>query len=59
MKQVECAKVDPSTGCNQVIRGNSEQEVMQKAAEHAKQHGIRQMTPELMEKVKKNIREAA
>jgi predicted small metal-binding protein len=59
MKQVECAKVDPSSGCNQVIRGNTEQEVMQKAAEHAKQHGIRQMTPELMEKVKANIREAA
>jgi len=59
MKQVECAKVDPSSGCNQVIRGNTEQEVIQKAAEHAKQHGIRQMTPELMEKVKANIREAA
>jgi predicted small metal-binding protein len=59
MKQVECAKVDPSSGCKQVIRGANEQEVLQKAAEHAKQHGIRQMTPELMEKVKANIREAA
>jgi predicted small metal-binding protein len=58
-KIVECAKVDPSSGCNQVIRGATEQEVIQKAAEHAKQHGIRQMTPELMDKVKANIREAA
>ena len=40
-----------------VIRGATEQEVIQKATEHAKQHGIRQMTPELMEKVKANISE--
>jgi predicted small metal-binding protein len=59
MKMVECSKVDPSTGCNQVIRGATEQEVIQKATEHAKQHGIRQMTPDLMQKVKANIREAA
>src|SRR5262249_36141684 len=39
-KMVECAKVDPSSGCTHVIRGNTEQEVLQKAAEHAKQHGI-------------------
>ena len=58
-KIVECAKVDPSSGCTQVIRGSSEQEVLQKAAEHAKQHGIRQMTPEMMEKVKMNVRDAA
>ncbi len=58
-KIVECAKVDPSSGCNHVIRGANEQDVLQKAAEHAKQHGIRQMTPELMQKVKENIREAA
>jgi predicted small metal-binding protein len=58
-KIVECAKVDPSSGCKEVIRGTTDQEVMQKAAEHAKQHGIRQMTPEMMDKVKANIREAA
>ena len=58
-KMIECAKVDPSSGCKEVIRGTTDQEVMQKAAEHAKQHGIRQMTPEMMEKVKSNIREAA
>ena len=58
-KMVECSKVDPSSGCKEVIRGTTDQEVMQKAAEHAKQHGVRQMTPEMMEKVKANIREAA
>ena len=59
MKMVECNKVDPSSGCKQVIRGATDQEVMQKATEHAKQHGVKQMTPEMMEKVKANIREAA
>ena len=29
----------------------------QKAAEHAKEHGIRQVTPELIERVKTNIRD--
>jgi len=55
-KMVECAKVDPSSGCKQVIRGATDEEVMKNAAEHAKQHGIRQMTPEFMAKVKANIR---
>jgi predicted small metal-binding protein len=34
-----------------------QQEVLQKAAEHAQEHGIRQVTPELMERVKANIRD--
>ena len=58
-KIVECAKVDPSSGCQTVIRGTNEADLMQKAEEHAKQHGIRQMTPEMKAKVKANIREAA
>jgi predicted small metal-binding protein len=57
-KIVECSKVDPSSGCPFIIRGETEEEVMQKAAEHAKDHGIRQMTPELMQRVKENIHEA-
>ena len=56
-KVVECAKVDPSSGCTQVIRGNNDEEVMKNAMEHAKQHGIRQATPELMAKVKAAIRD--
>jgi predicted small metal-binding protein len=38
--------------------GRDEEEVLQKAAEHAKEHGIREVTPELMERVKANIRDA-
>jgi len=57
-KIIECSKVDPSSGCQHVVRGETEEEVLQKAAEHAKEHGIRQVTPELMARVKANIREA-
>lgn len=57
-KILECAKVDPSSGCQYIVRGATEEEVLRKAAEHAKEHGIRDMTPELMERVKANIREA-
>jgi predicted small metal-binding protein len=56
-KMVECAKVDPSSGCSHVIHGKDEQEVMRNAAEHAKEHGIRDVTPELSEKVKAAIRD--
>jgi len=55
-KILECAKVDPSSGCQHVIRGETEEEVLQKAAEHAKEHGIREVTPELMQRVKASIR---
>jgi predicted small metal-binding protein len=56
-KVVECSKVDPSSGCEHVVRGQTEEEVLKNAAEHAKQHGIREVTPELMAKVKANIRD--
>ena len=56
-KILECAKVDPSSGCEHVVRGDTEEQVLRKAAEHAKEHGIREMTPELMEHVKANIRD--
>ena len=56
-KIVECAKVDPSSGCTHVIRGNTEEDVLKKAAEHVKQHGIREVTPELKAKVKAAIRD--
>jgi predicted small metal-binding protein len=56
-KIVECAKVDPSSGCKHVIRGQTEEEILRRAMEHAKQHGIREVTPELMAKVKGAIRD--
>ena len=56
-KMLECAKVDPSSGCTHVVRGKDENEVMKNAMEHAKSHGIREVTPELMAKVKAAIRD--
>jgi predicted small metal-binding protein len=57
-KILVCAKVDPSSGCQHIIRGETEEEVLKKAAEHAKEHGIQEVTPELIERVKANIRDA-
>src|SRR5438128_7414152 len=34
-KIVECAKVDPASGCKHVVRGETEEEVLKKAGEHA------------------------
>ncbi len=56
-KVLECAKVDPSSGCTHVVRGQTEEELLKNAIEHAKEHGIRQVTPELMAKVKAAIRD--
>lgn len=56
-KIVDCGKVDPSTGCGHVVRGDTEEELMKNAAEHAKEHGIVEVTPELMERVRANIQE--
>jgi predicted small metal-binding protein len=56
-KIIECAKVDPSSACTHVVRGATEEEVLKNAAEHAKQHRIREVTPELMAKVKAAIRD--
>jgi len=58
-KIIECNKVDPSSGCKHVLRGKDEEEVLRKAAEHAKEHGIREVTPELLQKVRAAIRDAA
>ncbi|MEO7859907.1 MAG: DUF1059 domain-containing protein [Nitrospirales bacterium] len=56
-KAIECAQVDPSSGCTHIIRGNTEEEVLKKAMEHAKSHGIREATPELKAKAKAAIRD--
>ena len=57
-KIIECATVDPSSGCQHVVRGETEEEVLRNAAEHAKEHGIREVTPEMMAQVKAAIRDA-
>jgi predicted small metal-binding protein len=57
-KVLECAKVDPSSGCQHVVRGETEEEVLRKAGEHAKEHGIRDVTPQLIERIKASIHDA-
>jgi predicted small metal-binding protein len=56
-KILECSKVNPLGGCDYVMSGNTEEELLQNAAQHAKQHGISQLTPDLLQRVKANIHE--
>ncbi len=53
-KVIYCNKVNPSSDCNHVIRGESEAEIVQKAGVHAREHGL-EPTPELIEKVRASI----
>jgi predicted small metal-binding protein len=53
-KIIQCNKVNPSSECNHVIRGATEEEVLEKAKVHAKDHGM-EPTPELLEMVKAHI----
>ena len=51
-KFVNCNEVDPSSDCQQVIRGSTEEELRKNAAEHIKQHGLLEMNPELVARIK-------
>lgn len=54
-KIIDCGKVNPASGCGHIIRGETEEEALQKAAEHAQQsHGM-QPTPELLATVKQHM----
>lgn len=55
-KIVDCAKVNPASGCGHVVRGETEEELLKNAAEHAKTHDM-EPTPELLEMVKGHIEE--
>jgi predicted small metal-binding protein len=57
-KILECASVDPSSGCKYTARGKTEDEVLQKVTMHAKEHGIREVTTDFLKKVKANIHDA-
>ncbi len=50
-KVIHCNKVNPSSECDHVIRGETEDDVLQQAGIHAKEHGL-EPTPELIEKVR-------
>jgi predicted small metal-binding protein len=54
-KILKCAKEDPLSGCQHIIRGKTKEEVLRKATEHAEKHGIRKVTPELTVLVKANM----
>ena len=55
-KVVNCR--DVGVDCDFVARGQTEQEVLRNAAEHARTaHGIEQIPPELAAKVKAAIRD--
>ena len=56
-KIIDCNKVNPASGCSHVVRGATEEELLKNAAEHAKEHGIVQVTPELLEEIKAYIQE--
>ena len=56
MKVLHCS--DLGMSCNFQARGETEQEVMQKAAEHAKSaHEINEITPDLAAQVRSAIRD--
>ncbi len=54
-KIIDCNKVNPASGCTHVVRGETEQELLKNAEAHAKEHGIVDVTPELLEQIKANI----
>jgi predicted small metal-binding protein len=57
-KVLKCGDLMP--GCAFEARGNSEDEVLKVAAEHAKTaHNLREITPELLTKVRGAIRDEA
>lgn len=54
-KEMKCGDLMP--GCDHVVRAESEGELLQQVAAHAKEaHGIDEVTPDLVEKVKGAIR---
>ncbi len=54
-KILECADVDPASGCKYTVRGETEEEVLQKVTLHAKEHGIHEVTADLLKQVKTYI----
>ncbi len=55
-KIVDCNKVNPASGCDHVVRGETEEELLRNAADHAKERGLAP-SPELLAMVKGHIEE--
>ena len=54
-KEMRCAELMP--GCTFVATGVTDDEVMRKAAQHAKEkHNVKEITPDLAKKVKAAIK---
>ncbi len=47
--------MNPASGCTHVVRGETEEELLKNAEAHAREHGIVEVTPELLEQIKANI----
>jgi predicted small metal-binding protein len=56
-KVIHCQKVVPESGCAHSVRGETEEELLKNAEQHAKEHGIVEVTPELIERLKSFIEE--
>ena len=56
-KIIDCNKINPQSGCNHVVHGETEEELMENVKEHAVSHGFTKVTPELVAQIKANIRE--
>ncbi len=54
-KIIDCNKVNPASGCTHVVRGETEEQLLRNAEAHAKEHGIVEVTPELLAQIKANI----
>ena len=55
-KEIRCR--DVGFDCNGVIKAKTEKEALDLAAQHAKSvHGLKVITPEIVEKIRKVIRE--
>ncbi len=54
-KIIDCSKVNPASGCAHGVRGETEEELLKNAEAHAREHGIVEVTPELLEQIKANI----
>lgn len=56
-KELRCGDIMP--GCDHVIRGETENEVLAQGAQHARDaHGVEQMDAETAEKVRSAIHDA-
>lgn len=56
-KKISCSDVVP--GCGFKAEASSEEELLKKVAKHAgEEHGLKEVTPDVLRKVKSSIREA-